>query len=190
MNLTEETLLRVRDGSMSFDALARATRPEFTALATKVVRVYGSKLKLDLDDVVQEMLIEVYRQIERWDPARGYAIKRWVVWHACTRGREFCKDQFRTTAHEVDPEVQVGQIQDAYQELEIQVVEKLRDIPQGPRQIAVLNSVVDTLSIDQSVEELLRNPRTRAMFAGDRQSVRRGICRTVRELTRRAQAMG
>jgi DNA-directed RNA polymerase specialized sigma24 family protein len=190
MFITDDVLLRVRAGTLDFNVFATRARPEFTALASKMLSPYRGLYTMDVEDLVQEMLIVAHHRIGTWQASYGYPIKRFVIWHACAWARRLCKRQLAVmqvivlaATPEGIPEETVAPLQ----ELEVEVVETLRDLPVNRRQVAVMNSVFETQCVDRTLAELMADPATRRMFPGDRESVRRGLYRTVTRLTKRAQ---
>lgn len=193
MRLTDQALLGVRDGTLRFDDFARGARPEFALLAAKMLARFPGLYAVEVDDLVQEMLLSAHRRIGTWQPEFGYPISKYVVWNACSRARKLCKRQLAllqvVSLMPVPYKGQDVETVEPLQELEVEVVQTLRDLPTNDRQVAVMNSVFDTQCVDRSLAELLADPATRRMFAGDRETVRRGVYRTVTRLTKRAQQL-
>lgn len=196
LTLTNETLMQVREGAISFNRFARDTRGEFRLLAGQVLagmRRAGSWARqLDdsvVDDLVQEMQLEAFMEIGRWRPG-PYPLRQFVVYRACQRARRWLGGEFKqarvmseisaSPTHEEAPPMQ---------ELEIEVVELLRDLPHSPRQAALLDAVFEAVSVDDALKQLLRDPATRKMFRGPRPNVIRGMYRTLNLLTARAADM-
>lgn len=198
--LTEEQLLAVRAGTLSFNQFARAARPDFHALAARLLSKFPGVYTLDPDDLVQVMLMQAFVRVGQWRPG-SYPLKKYVLFWAHSRAFKLCLHQARRSnviklgvlppneLHPVVTSLSHTQAAEPLQELELEVVECLRDLPTNPRQVAIMNSVFETQDVDASLEQLLRDPHTRAMFGGSRDAERRGIYRTVTKLTRRAQRM-
>lgn len=201
--LTDRQLLRVRSGALSFNRFAREARPDFQAMASRVLARFPSLYTLDVDDLVQVMLLQAFIRVGTWRPDHQYPIKKYVVWWAHSRALKLCHHQLRRSRVIMLAKVPFGdrdgarltsmfegtQQQLPLQELEVEVVERLRDLPTTQKQIAVMNSVFETQDVDRSLDDLLRDPRTRRMFGGDRTAARRSIYRTVTRLTKRAHQL-
>lgn len=74
----------LRMGAETFDQFARRTRPEWEALARYCCRRVAPSHLLALDDVVQELMIECWRAVGKWDPARG-PLDRYCIFGAVAR---------------------------------------------------------------------------------------------------------
>jgi len=70
----EGLLLRLRAGEASFDEVARELRGPLTLRARRFGRAWSwseqTVGELDVDDLVQEMLLELWRSVDRWNPKR------------------------------------------------------------------------------------------------------------------------
>jgi DNA-directed RNA polymerase specialized sigma24 family protein len=70
----------LRAGTESFDGVARVLRPALEHRAERFLRVWkwSGQAQLGPDDLVQEMLLELWRAIDRWDPVRTPNVVKYV----------------------------------------------------------------------------------------------------------------
>jgi len=187
---TDRDLLRVHAGSMTFDAFAIQAKADFAQLALKMVARYRRlPAFMDVDDVAQEMLMSVPHNLAFWRTGVDYSIKRFIVFRACAAGRKHIDRGLRQ--HEVEAsyvtyELNVGagpagmhaedSDLDGPQEAELEshrrVEERLRTLPKTKMQRDIMLALVETRSIDASVRKLIKDPRTKLMFAADDELVR------------------
>lgn len=73
----EGELRALRAGSMPFATVARALTPMLTARAIWFLRRWPQTLLVEVD-LLQEMLIAVWRAVDSWNPARSADLPRWV----------------------------------------------------------------------------------------------------------------
>ena len=78
--LRERDLDRVRRGDLDFGAYAVATGGEWLALARWVRGRWIVPPSVGVEDVMQELLLAAWTAINKWDPERGYPLRRYVVW--------------------------------------------------------------------------------------------------------------
>lgn len=78
----EAELSKLRDGKVTFSEFARGTRDDWRSLAAFLMRRYSLPAAVELRDVEQELLASCWRAVGRWEPERGVALKRYVVWNA------------------------------------------------------------------------------------------------------------
>lgn len=89
----------MRTSDPSYDLIHRATRGDddavralFTDLRSTmrgfVLSILGSGYQESVEDIVQDVLLKVYRTLDRFDPARGVKFKTWVL----TYCRNHCYD--------------------------------------------------------------------------------------------------
>jgi hypothetical protein len=80
----------LRSGSVSFDRVARAITPALEHRAERFLRVWrwSGQAQVSAEDLVQAMLLELWRAIDRWDPERTGDVVKYVdaqIGRACTR---------------------------------------------------------------------------------------------------------
>ncbi len=80
-----ESYLRTHD----FSSFYVATRPGWSKLARKVLRLIDHPADVDSDDVMQVMLIAAVRFMDEWDPAKGRSLKTFVVWRAIDKAEKY-----------------------------------------------------------------------------------------------------
>lgn len=73
-------------GAAEFDAVARSGRWE--RLAAFIVRRWKLPPWVSSDDVRQDLLVEAWKRIANFDPARGIAPERYVEWNAITYAKK------------------------------------------------------------------------------------------------------
>lgn len=73
----EKELAALRAGSIPFATVARALTPMLTARAAWFLRRWRQTLLVE-SDLVQEMLIAVWRAVDTFDPMRSSDLPRWV----------------------------------------------------------------------------------------------------------------
>lgn len=76
----EDDLLALRAGRLSFDKLARRMTPDLQARAEYYLRRYAQwgQAHVSVEDLVQDMLLAVWRAVDLFDPSRAVAIHRFV----------------------------------------------------------------------------------------------------------------
>lgn len=195
MPISEAVLQCVRSGALDFNDFARTSRGDFIQLAGSVMRGFPGMYSVEADDLVQVMLMTTMHSVRAWNPEQGYPLQKFVVWHACNSAKRMCRRQVKSLQVVLLPPLRAldanesDETAPAWQELELEVVEILRDLPTNRRQVAVLNSVFETQCMDRTLDELMRDPATRLMFGAGREAARRGIYRTMTRLTKRAQGL-
>ena len=187
MQLTNEMLMKLQREEITFGAFARSVHGDITALATSLMKKRTTVPCVEVDDVVQEMFLAVFTHVPRWQPGKA-PIKSYIVFVACAAATDFLKRNAHQKERDVQCEVPSDRVLPAH-EFDLDIERTLQRLPVGERQAVILHSVAETQCIDRTTDELMHDPRTRAMFATDRNSVRRGVYRTVETLTHRAQAM-
>lgn len=192
--ITTEDLLRLRSGELPFDHFARQTRPDFTRLAQKLL--VGAPAWLDVDDVVQEMLLVVPRTVQQWKPG-DYPLKRFVVFRTCAAARKLIKRARDYLAHEgrvvtldrtgwLEHDREERPTQHARLEVREHVEALMQDLPETTMQLAVLRALVTHQSADHAIQDLIKHPDTRVMFAADRDLVKAKMRRVMSILANRA----
>lgn len=93
-------LEQLRSGAVTFDAAARGIRPALELRAERFLRVWSwsGQMSVGTEDLVQEMLLALWRAVDSWDPARADLI-RYVD---AQLGRA-CQRRLRKTAGYPDP---------------------------------------------------------------------------------------
>jgi DNA-directed RNA polymerase specialized sigma24 family protein len=179
--------MAVRAGELSLDQFVRMTRPDFTRLAAKLV--VRAPSWIDVDDVVQEMLLSVPIALKQWRSG-DYPLKRFIVFRACSAGRRVIKRAVEYRKFESRQHPKTIEVSRAIQHEHVEVCEHvsalIRELPQTDAQQAVIESLARTQSVERSMQELLRDPRTRFMFSADDDLVRSKMRRMMSILADRA----
>lgn len=84
-------LLACRDGRMTFDELARRTRPNWEKLAQYLLRRWRSPTWVaDVEDVVQDLLLGAWVALKEWDPQHPAAapLKSYVIFNAVDKAKK------------------------------------------------------------------------------------------------------
>jgi hypothetical protein len=82
----ESDLIRLRAGTMSFDAFARLHSRTVRSICDYYYRRFPQQ-SLDLSDLEQEALLEIWRAVDTWDPDRGIPISKFVGYRMGRRVR-------------------------------------------------------------------------------------------------------
>jgi len=77
MTSFDRDLGALRDGALSFDRFAHRHRARFARWAQHFFSRWPQRA-LDVDDLHQEALLEAWRAVDEWDPAKGVALRRFV----------------------------------------------------------------------------------------------------------------
>lgn len=202
MNLTTDILWELKRGSIGFAEFDRQCRGDFTALATRVAASWGQlPPAVQLEDLVQVMMLAVATGLDIYDPRRS-GFKPFMVYRACTAARQELRlastskdrDDLMPPVCDVQPAVQDDDLD------ETRAVEyALATLPVGDRQVAVINSLARTQSLDATTDELLADPVTRSLFIKSRRPVkvvsestrkrtRHSVYRSALKMAHRAQA--
>lgn len=88
-------LQALRGGAMTFVQFERATRLEWYRLAAYLLRRWQAPAAAGLDDLVQEMLLEAWRVVGRYDPRRGVRLDKYVTWNAVNVAKKWLHRQRR-----------------------------------------------------------------------------------------------
>ena len=91
--LFADRLIALRDGRVSFADFWRATRNLWVYMSARLLRVRDPGIGVQLEDVEQEMLLECWRVLPRWDSARGVPIDRYVLFNASARATKWLDAQ-------------------------------------------------------------------------------------------------
>lgn len=82
----EADLIRLRAGTMKFDAFARLHTRTVRSICDYYYRRFPQQ-SLDLSDLEQEALLEIWRSVDTWDPNRGIPISKYVGYRLGRRVR-------------------------------------------------------------------------------------------------------
>lgn len=97
---------RLYDGEATFRQFVKKTSSEWKALATYLHRRWPTPEGVTVEDVVQEMLIATWGSIygadrfKKWDPSRGVALDRYVLWQAMTAAKKWLHAQRAALRHD------------------------------------------------------------------------------------------
>jgi DNA-directed RNA polymerase specialized sigma24 family protein len=86
-------LTAVRKGEIGFNTFALETRGDWERLSQVLVNRWVVPSTVTLEDLVQEMLIEVWLQLPNWNPERGTPIEKFVVFTACVAAKRWIHRQ-------------------------------------------------------------------------------------------------
>lgn len=83
----DEAMLALRDGRSTGDKFLRATGPRWRKIARDLHHRWRKKLPawVEVEDIEQELVLQVFEHIGEFDPARGMTIGGFVVWAATHR---------------------------------------------------------------------------------------------------------
>lgn len=67
----------LRSGGTTFDRVARAVRPALELRADRFLRLWrwSGQTSVDVEDLVQEMLVQLWRAVDAWDPTRADLVR-------------------------------------------------------------------------------------------------------------------
>ncbi len=137
MNLTG-----LRLGTESFDRFARRTDPEWRALAAYICRRVAPSALGYLDDVVQELLLECWLHVPRWDPKRGMALDRFCIFGSVSQVTRRLRGKLG-------------------EPLSLARVKQRRGVELGDRAIALEPAIEARLIIEQALAGQFRRARSR-----------------------------
>lgn len=89
----KRALERLYEGDITFSAFVHETRSDWRSLSQHLYGRYITPCGVTRDDVEQEMLMEAWLAIDKWDPHKGMALHKFVVWRAITSARRFINVQ-------------------------------------------------------------------------------------------------
>lgn len=78
----------LRAGEIDFGEFERRTRDDWRRLARHMRGRWRVPPSLDSEDVRQVMLLAAWHAAQQWDPTRGVAIHRHVVWRALDKAQK------------------------------------------------------------------------------------------------------
>ena len=91
-------MVRVREGTASFATLWHAS----LALWTKIARHHAIDPGLEVDDLLQEIAIEVWRAVWAWESGRGdMSISQFAIWRVYMRARALASTTLRLQKNRV-----------------------------------------------------------------------------------------
>jgi DNA-directed RNA polymerase specialized sigma24 family protein len=190
--LNNNILNAIRNKTVKPSVAVREITDDFRALASKTLRRCGHPTTVDLDDVVQEMLIEMFRSIARFEPGLG-DFKSYVVFNSMTAAKKFIRREHRFKTFE-GPDSLVSDVQEAVQDSHAifnEGMQHMESMLHSERQTAILRSLAETQCVNRTTEQLLADPRTSLLFQRDDfASTRWGVYQTVRKMTKIAASLG
>ena len=86
-------LLALREGRMSFADFYAATRSLWGYMAARLLRARNPGIGVGEEDVAQELVLECWRCVGRWDPSRGPTIDGYVLFNSCARAKKWLDAQ-------------------------------------------------------------------------------------------------
>lgn len=170
-------LAACRDGRMTFDELAKRTRPSWEKLAQYLLRRWKSPTWVsDVEDVVQDLLLGAWLAIQEWDPSYPGAapLKSFVIFNSVDKAKKRVhqmrkakrRDDKAPSRHMVpvsslhregeDP-LDVADLVIAFadQDLRLEAGRLLRDVP--PELFPALQQYLNEGSISQAAWQLLED---------------------------------
>ena len=78
----ERMLARTRAGEIDFAQFVSGTRTEFHAMACYLMRRWKTPEWFTVEDVEQELYLEAWRFIWKFDPTLGVSFSRYIIWNA------------------------------------------------------------------------------------------------------------
>jgi DNA-directed RNA polymerase specialized sigma24 family protein len=87
------------EGRIKIDEFLRLSKPVLEAVATKLLRRWRVPTAVALDDVVQELMVGCCRAFNRYEPARGTPIERYVMYNACDKAKKWIHHQRGARLH-------------------------------------------------------------------------------------------
>jgi len=171
--MTSDEIMRVKNGEASFDAFAKATMRYWRRAAADLLGRWDHPAAVDEDDLVQEMLLAVWRAIQQVDPERGDPRRR-IVFSAAKSARRWLHRQ--RGAHGF-ARCRPGSNPDARFPVAAPAAVDRAAGPESPQEIAA--AVMDAMALAQTeqdreiLESFLRRGEV-ARVAAERCSGRRG----------------
>jgi len=206
-----DLLLRLRAGDVSFEHAARDLRHALEVRARRFSRTWSwsgqTSAQVDVDDLVQEMLLELWRAVDRWDPKRRdrtgklVTIVRYVdgqIGRAATKRLRHAagypdprrKTQPARRVH-VEDIVDVGGAELAVQEDVAALRERAREVVARLDGIdrCVVELVVLGHTLAEAADQIYRDPDLRIAHRMDsEQDARRMVDEAAKRMTRAASA--
>ncbi len=97
----QRALNQLREGSLSFAEFARETQPDWERLAINLLGRWKAPSAVDVEDLVQELLLEAWVSVGKYDATRG-PLKAFVVWRAMTAAKRWLNVQRGVRSHNGD----------------------------------------------------------------------------------------
>jgi len=91
--LFAERLHALRDGRVSFADFWHATRNLWRFMSARLLRMRDPGIGVSEEDVEQEMILECWRIVGKWDPERGVPIDRYVLFGSSARASKWLDAQ-------------------------------------------------------------------------------------------------
>lgn len=83
-----EALLAVREKRCTFNDFVRATRIHWQRLSDDLRRRWDIPVWVGREDIEQDMLIAAWQFLDKFDPSRGVAIERFMVFNATDKAKK------------------------------------------------------------------------------------------------------
>lgn len=83
----------LRAGRVSFDGFFIQTRHEWRRLAKYLLSRWPVPDGVELDDVMQELAVAAWQFVGKYDPERGTALQRYVVYNAVDKAKKWLHKQ-------------------------------------------------------------------------------------------------
>lgn len=77
-----------RSGDIKFDEFIRRTRPAWRTLAAYILRRWSTPAWVAPEDVEQDMILEVWAKLRKYDPSRGVSLSSYLVWNAVNSAKK------------------------------------------------------------------------------------------------------
>jgi RNA polymerase sigma factor (sigma-70 family) len=97
----QSALNKLREGQLSFASFAIETRADWERLAAKLLTRWKAPSAVDSEDLVQELLLEAWVSVGKYDPERG-PLKAFVVWRAMNAAKRWLNVQRGVSSHNGD----------------------------------------------------------------------------------------
>lgn len=86
-------LEQLRSGAWSFAQFRAATRREWELMAASLMRRWECPPAVDLEDVVQELLLNAWRFLPKFEPDRGKTLHQYIVFNAMDKAKKWMHKQ-------------------------------------------------------------------------------------------------
>lgn len=197
-------LIALRQGEMSFDEFAVATRREWRGLALMLLRRWEAPFAVDADDLVQELLVAAWQAVGSYDPEHKgrVTLKRYVVYSAVDKAKKWLHSQRKAyRGSDLSPSRLHTPLLSDELEAMVQVPANQEQVAMMRERYATVMSVCYTRkdelvlealtaalgSTDVAVANLYADPAVRRVCRFNSQAdARRAVTRTVARVRRRA----
>ena len=88
-----KALADYRDGQIDFITLERTLAPDLDRFARHVYRFWPLPPAVSVEDLRQEMLIELWRALKKFEPGKGPTLRAYCVWCMIARARKYAMGQ-------------------------------------------------------------------------------------------------